>query len=112
MYNINKWCNLNIKKSEIINYNKKLTIPKIFSNIELEILRNNDKSFLLKNHKNLYERYRKYNPDNIIFTNKKWTEELVINEINKLEGNLKGLYINNPPLYQVIQKRFKHLIKK
>lgn len=79
-----------------------------FSEIELNILRNNDSSFLIENHNKLYQKYKKYNPDNKFFPREKWTEELVIEEMKNYK-NMAELRKNNDPLSQVIRKRFKHL---
>ena len=57
---INKWCNTCITKSDIINFNEPVDIPKIFSKEEDEILKNNTEEFLKKYHSKLFNKYKKY----------------------------------------------------
>ena len=106
---INTWCKLNIKKEDIKNYNERIQFPKLFTEEELDILRNNDTSFLNKNYKNLYNKYKKYNPDNKVFTNIKWTREKVIEDLKKY-NSLSELLECNFPLYSVIHKKFRDLL--
>ncbi len=108
---INNITNLNLTKEKIIHYNENVKIPKLFTDEELILLRKNDKSFLIKNYKNLYKRYRKYNPDNIIFTNKKWEFEIVDKELSKYE-KWSDVYKNDKKLYQVTMRKFKGLRNK
>ena len=108
---INKKTYSNIKEKDIENYNEELKLPKLFSEEELNILRTNSTTYLCKNYLNLYNKYRKYNPDGKKFTHTKWTEEIVDKELSKMI-TWKGFYKNNPALYQVTMKRFKHLKEK
>ncbi len=111
---INSWCNTHITEEDILSFNEPVDFPKLFTEDELHILRNNDISYLRKDHYNLYERYRRYNPDNIDFKKshhgkRVWDEEQVIEIIKKYSS--KGeLLRNNPACYQVIHKRFRHLL--
>lgn len=59
---INNWCKTNITKEDILSFNEPIDFPKLFTDEELEICRNNTVSFLRKNYKLLYEKYRRYNP--------------------------------------------------
>lgn len=106
---INEWCNTKITEDIIYSFNEPIDFPKLFSEEELETLRNNDVTYLRKNHKQLYERYRRYNPDNKIFTNVKWTLEVVEEEM-KQYSSMKDIYRNNVKLYHAIHKKYKHLI--
>lgn len=108
---INSIIGLSISEEEIDNYNEEFKIPKMFSDEELELLRNNTKKYLIDNHKNLYVKYRKYNPDGLIFTNIKWTEETVSKELEKY-SIWSEVYSKNKPLYNVVMKRFKYLKEK
>ena len=108
---INNCTNLNIEIENILEFNEKVKIPKLFTDEELEILRNNETSFLTKNYPNLYNRYRKYNPDNKIFTHTKWTYEIVDRELSKYE-KWSDVYKTNTKLYQAVMKNFKELRRK
>ena len=105
---INKWCNLFITEENILSFSEPIDFPKLFTDEELYILRNNDTSYLRKNHNNLYQKYQRYNPDNKVFTTLKWTEDVVKDELSKYE-NWKDVYQNNRQLYQAVMKKFKHL---
>lgn len=106
---INEKCSLNISKEDVLLYNEKIEFPKLFSDEELELLRSNDRKFLIKNYYNLYCKYRKYNPDNLTFSHTKWTEDVVKDCINNYKS-VKELLRKNIHLYQVIHKRFRHLL--
>lgn len=105
---INQWCELSITKGDILSFDEPIDFPKLFTDDELYILRNNNTPYLRNNHNNLYQKYRRYNPDNKVFTTVKWTEDKVKEELSKYE-NWKDVYKNNIPLYQVVLKKFKHL---
>lgn len=111
---INEWCSTNITEKDILSFNEPIDFPKLFTEEEFKILRNNDVTYLRKNHKQLYERYRRYNPDNIDFKKSHhgkitWDEEQVVEGISKYSS--KGeLLSNNYALYQVIHKKFRHLL--
>ena len=111
---VNNLCNTIITKENILSFNEPIDFPKLFTEEELYILRNNNLSFLTKNHYNLYQKYKRYNPDNINFKKSHhnkivWDEEQVINVVNQYSS--KGeLLKNNYACYQVIHKRFRHLL--
>lgn len=88
--------------------NKQAKMLEKFTDDELNVLRNSETSFLIKNYPKLYNKYKKYNPDNRIFPKEKWTEENVIEEMSKY-CSIKELRKENEPLKQVIYKRFNHL---
>lgn len=79
-----------------------------FSEEELSILRNNSKAYLRENHKNLYRRYLKYNPDNIQITSEKYTEIVLIGMIRETP-NIKEFMAKNLSAYQSMTKRYPHL---
>jgi hypothetical protein len=94
---------------KILEFNDPIDFPKLFTDEELNILRNNSVSYLRENYLNLYSRYYKYNPDSKIFTTTKWTEN------NVLEGILKYKSINEMlnedwGLYNVIHKKFRQFL--
>lgn len=107
---INKVTKLNINKEKILFYNEKIRFPKLFTAEELKIVRNNTTKYLKENHKSLYERYRKYNPDNKDFSSVKWTDE-IIKESVPLYKSKTELRKNNNSLYQAIckNKKLKYL---
>ena len=111
---INSWCGTEITKEQILLFDEPVDFPKLFSDEELELLRGNEVAYLRKNHLNLYNRYTKYNPDNIDFKKSykdvtRWDEESVIKEINKYTS--KGeLLKDNAGCYQVIYKKYRHLL--
>lgn len=106
---INEWCNTNITSNVIFSFNEDIDFPKLFTEEELNLLRSNSVKYLRKYNNILYEKYKRYNPDNINFTNIKWTLEVVTEEM-KQYSSMKDIYRNNKNLYQVIHKKFKHLI--
>lgn len=111
---INSWCSTNITKEDILSFNEPIDFPKLFTEDELEICRNNTVSFLRKNHLLLYQRYRKYNPDNIDFKKphngkRIWDEEQVIEVINKYTSKAE-LLSKDSACYQVVHKRYRHLL--
>lgn len=106
---INEKLRTDITDLDIVNHNEILKYPKLFTDDELYILRNNSKSFLIKNHKKLYNRYKKYNPDNLNFSNKIYTLEYVEEECKKY-SNMSELYVNDKKLYQAIHKNFRFII--
>lgn len=108
---INKKTKLSITENQIDSYNKKVKIPKIFTDEEFNILRNNTTNYLCNNHPILYQRYRRYNPDNKIFTNTKWTEEIVDNLLLNYKS-WSEVYRENNRLYHATIKKFKHLKEK
>lgn len=108
---INSWCKINITKQEILDFNEPIDFPKLFTDEELYILRNSTVTYLRKNYNNLYQKYRRYNPDNKKFNIVKWTEDIVEKELLRYKC-WDNLYIINPPLYQVTMKKFKHLKEK
>lgn len=67
---INSWCKTNIMKQDILSFNEPIDFPKLFTDEELYVLRNNTVNFLRKNYYNLYQKYRRYNPDNKNFNTK------------------------------------------
>jgi len=81
-----------------------------FTDEELKILRENTKSYLNKNYKNLYRRYIKYNPDNKVFTSEKYTEKILINIIKDCPYKSQ-LFKECPGAYIAINKRFPHLME-
>ena len=97
---INDFCNY-FKNKEIEMLNK-------FTEEELEILRNNPTSYLIKTCPKLYRKYKVFNPDNKIFTVVRISEEDVITEMKKYKS-FKELREKNEPLKQIIYKRFNHL---
>ncbi len=56
---INEKLRTDITDLDIVNHNEILKYPKLFTDDELYILRNNSKSFLIKNHKKLYQAIHK-----------------------------------------------------
>lgn len=111
---INSWCSTEITREGILSFNEPIDFPKLFTDEELELCRNNTVAYLSKNNKNLYTRYRKYNPDNINFKKSHkgktvWDEEQVVAIINTYTS--KGeLLKNNYACYQVIHKKYRHLL--
>lgn len=111
---INTWCKTEITEEQILLFDEPIDFPKLFTEEELEILRGNDVKFLIKNYKNLYQKYRRYNPDNIDFKKSykgiiKWDEETVLKELDKYTS--KGeLLKNNPKCYHAIHKKHRHLL--
>lgn len=95
---INKITKLNISEEDILFYNKKIRLPKLFTKEELEIARKSTPKYMKEHHKGLYERYVRYNPDNKDFSNLKWTREKIKSEIPKykskreLRDKANGLY--------------------
>lgn len=108
---INSWGKTNITESDVLSFNDPIDFPKLFTDEELKICRNNDASFLRKNYANLYQKYRRYNPDNKVFSTVKWTLDVVIEEMKKYNSMIDILH-NNKQLYQTIHKKFKHLINR
>ena len=111
---INSWCETNITKQEILDFNEPIDFPKLFTEEELKILRNNDVTYLRKNHNLLYERYRRYNPDNIDFKKQhkesvEWSESEVLEIINKY-SSVTELLKHSPNVYLTITRRFRHLM--
>lgn len=106
---INTHTKKGITISDILSFNDPIDFPKLFTDEELKILRENEVSYLRKHHDNLYQKYKKYNPDNLDFNKFKYTEESIIEEIKKY--NSEGeLLKNNSRVYHVIHKRFRHLL--
>jgi hypothetical protein len=111
---INTWCKLLITKESVLSFNEPIDFPKLFTEDELEILRNNTVAYLSKNHKNLYQKYKRYNPDKIDFQKShngiiRWDEETVLEEIRKY--STKGQLLKESyACYQVIHKKFRHLL--
>lgn len=108
---INEKTGLIITKRQIDDYNEKVKIPKLFTDDELNLLRNNTASYLYRNHFNLYQRYKRHNPDNKVFTNTIYTEELV-NELLSQYKSWSDVYKENNRLYHATMKKFKHLKEK
>ena len=111
---INSWCKTSITKQEILDFNEPIDFPKLFTEEELKILRNNDVTYLRKNHNLLYERYRRYNPDNIDFKkqhkeNVEWSESEVLEIIDKY-SSVTELLEHSPNVYLTITRRFRHLM--
>lgn len=111
---INTWCKTEITEEQILLFDEPIDFPKLFTEEELEILRGNDVTFLRKNYSNLYQKYIRYNPDNINFKKSykeiiKWDEETVLKELDKYTS--KGeLLKNNPKCYNAIHKKHRHLL--
>lgn len=111
---INSWCKTSITKQEILDFNEPIDFPKLFTEEELKILRNNDVTYIRKNHNLLYERYRRYNPDNIDFKkqhkeNVEWSESEVLEIIDKY-SSVTELLEHSPNVYLTITRRFRHLM--
>jgi len=81
---INAWCGTEITEEQVLLFNEPIDFPKLFSEEELDILRKNTVTYLRKNHLNLYNRYRRYNPDNKTFPKVKWTQETVEKELKNI----------------------------
>lgn len=111
---INDWCKTDITEQDVLSFNEPIDFPKLFTEEELYILRNNTVTFLRKNYDNLYQKYRRYNPDNIDFKKSHngrriWDEEQVIATINKYTSKSE-LLNNDSACYQVIHKKYRHLL--
>lgn len=106
---INDWCKTIITQKDVLEFNEPIDFPLLFTEEDLYILRNNTTTFLIKNYSNLYQKYRKYNPDNKIFTTLIWSEEICIETINKYD-NVGELFKNEPKVYFKIHKTFRHLL--
>lgn len=111
---INDWCKTDITEQDVLSFNEPIDFPKLFTDEELYILRNNTVTFLIKNYDNLYQKYRRYNPDNIDFKKshngrRVWDEEQVIATINKYTSKSE-LLDNDSACYQVIHKKYRHLL--
>lgn len=104
-----EWTGLNITPSDIKSFNEPIDFPRLFTEEELELLNSKSVTYLRSNHLNLYERYKRYNPDNKEFTNIKYTEDIILEEISKYKSEgelLKG----SPLVYSAIHSRFRHLL--
>lgn len=111
---INQWCNTKITKADILFFDEPIDFPKLFTDDELYVLRNNDATYLLKNYYNLYQKYRRYNPDNIEFK-KEWKDRVMWEEgevldIIKKYTSVTELLKEQPNAYLVITRRFRHLM--
>lgn len=106
---INSWCNVGLTIHDILSFNDPIDFPKLFTDEELNICRSNDTKFLRKNHLKLYEKYKRYNPDNKIFTCKKWDLDSVSKGLSKY-SSVSELRKNDKNLYNIIYKKFRHLL--
>ena len=111
IHDINKYLKTTVTEQDVINLKEEINYPKLFTEEELHILRNNSVNYLTKNYNNLYNKYKRYNPDNKTFSVIKYTEDYVINEISKYKS-IRDIYKVDVNLYQVIHRRFNHLVKK
>lgn len=105
---------ISITKEDILTFDEPTDYPKLFTEEQLNICRHNTITILRKDHKLLYEKYRKYNPDKIDFkkTNRvktNWDEKQVL-KVLSLYSTKGELLNNNSACYQIIHKRFRYLL--
>ncbi len=114
LYIINNWCNFSITENQINSFSEPIDFPILFSEDELLLLRSSSTKFLRKNHNLLYERYKRYNPDNIEFKNRhieatNWKEEDILAILQKYTS-VKELLSKEPNVYLAISRRFRNLL--
>jgi hypothetical protein len=111
---INSWCNTDITEEQILLFDDPIDFPRLFTDEELLILRNNTVTYLRRYHLNLYNRYIKYNPDNINLKKSYkgeivWDEEQVLAELSKY-SSISELLKHSPNVYLAVTRKFRHLM--
>lgn len=111
---INSWCNTNITEEQILLFDDPIDFPKLFTDEELLILRNNTVTYLRRYHLNLYNRYIRYNPDNINLKKSYkgevvWDEELILAELSKY-SSVSELLEHSPNTYLAVTRRFRYMM--